>query len=138
MHRGAWQATVPGVTQSWTQMKQFNTHSNIRLTCSSLHGHFMLLCVYTHTHTHMRRVWQPTPIFLPGEFHGQGSLAGYSPWSRKESNMAEQLTHRMCVCVCVCVPKKKEYACFIWEKYGSSVGPLYPWFLISGSIQPLI
>ena len=27
--------------------------------------------------------WQPTPIFLP-EFHGQRSLAGYSPWGHKE------------------------------------------------------
>ena len=26
------------------------------------------------------RVWQPTPVFLPGESHGQGSLRGYSPW----------------------------------------------------------
>jgi len=26
-----------------------------------------------------RRTWQPTPVFLPGEFHGQRSLAGYSP-----------------------------------------------------------
>ena len=25
-----------------------------------------------------RREWQPTPVFLPGEFHGQRSLAGYS------------------------------------------------------------
>ena len=24
--------------------------------------------------------WQPTPVLLPGEFHGQRSLAGYSPW----------------------------------------------------------
>ena len=30
-----------------------------------------------------RRVWQPTPVFLPGEFHGQSSLAGYSPWGTK-------------------------------------------------------
>ena len=28
--------------------------------------------------------WQPTPVFLPGEFHGQKSLLGYSPWSCKE------------------------------------------------------
>ena len=28
-------------------------------------------------------------IFWPGEFHGQRSLAGYSPWGRKESDMAE-------------------------------------------------
>ena len=27
-----------------------------------------------------RRKWQPTPIFVPGEFHGQRSLAGYSPY----------------------------------------------------------
>ena len=27
-----------------------------------------------------RRKWLPTPVFLPGEFHGQRSLAGYSPW----------------------------------------------------------
>ena len=32
-----------------------------------------------------RRKWQPTPVFLPGESHGQRSLAGYSPWGRKES-----------------------------------------------------
>ena len=30
-----------------------------------------------------RRSWQPTPVFLPGESHGQKSLAGYSPWSRR-------------------------------------------------------
>ena len=30
-----------------------------------------------------RRKWQPTPVFLPGECHGQGSLAGYRPWGRK-------------------------------------------------------
>ena len=32
-----------------------------------------------------RRAWQPTPVFLPGEFHGWRSLVGYSPWGRKES-----------------------------------------------------
>ena len=36
---------------------------------------------------------QPTPVFLPGEFHGQRSLAGYSPWDCKESDTTEQLTH---------------------------------------------
>ena len=33
-----------------------------------------------------RRKWQPTPVLLPGESHGQKSLAGYSPWGRKESD----------------------------------------------------
>ena len=32
---------------------------------------------------------QPTPGFLPGESHGQRSLAGYSPWGHKESDMTE-------------------------------------------------
>ena len=32
---------------------------------------------------------QPTPIFLPGESHGQRSLVGYSPWGRKEMDMTE-------------------------------------------------
>ena len=39
-----------------------------------------------------RTEWQPIPAFLPEEFHGQGSVAGYSPWSRKESETTEQLT----------------------------------------------
>jgi len=36
-----------------------------------------------------RREWQPTPVFLPGKFHGQKSLAGYSPCSHRESDMTE-------------------------------------------------
>ena len=38
-----------------------------------------------------RREWRPTPVFLPGESHAQRSLVGYSTWSRKESDMTEQL-----------------------------------------------
>ena len=41
---------------------------------------------------HWRRKWQPTPVFLPGESHGQRSLAGYSPWGHKESDTTERLT----------------------------------------------
>ena len=39
-----------------------------------------------------RREWQPTPVFLPGEFHGQRSVAGYSPWGCEEMDTTEQLT----------------------------------------------
>ena len=39
-----------------------------------------------------RREWLPTPVFLPGEFRGQRSLVGYSPWSPKELEVTEQLT----------------------------------------------
>ena len=38
---------------------------------------------------HWRRKWLSTPVFLPGESHGWRSLAGYSPWCCKESEMTE-------------------------------------------------
>ena len=40
-----------------------------------------------------RGEWLSTPVFLPREFHGWGSLAGYGPWGCKEANMAELLMH---------------------------------------------
>ena len=36
------------------------------------------------------RAWQPTPVFLPGESHGQRSLAGYSPWGHTEPDTTEE------------------------------------------------
>ena len=39
-----------------------------------------------------RREWLPTPVFLPGEFHGQWSLADYNPWGHEDSDMTERLT----------------------------------------------
>ena len=41
-----------------------------------------------------RRKWQPTPVFLPGEFHGQRSLVGCSPWGRTESDTTEATWRR--------------------------------------------
>ena len=38
---------------------------------------------------HWRRKWQPTPVFLPGESQGQGSLVGCSLWDRTESDTTE-------------------------------------------------
>ena len=38
---------------------------------------------------HWRRKWQPTPVFLPGEAQGRGSLVGYRLWGRTESDMTE-------------------------------------------------
>ena len=38
-----------------------------------------------------REYWLPTPVFLPGEFHEQRSLVGYSPWGCKELDMTERL-----------------------------------------------
>ena len=39
-----------------------------------------------------RRKWLPTPVFLPGKFHGERVLAGYSPWGSREPDMTERLT----------------------------------------------
>ena len=39
----------------------------------------------------MRRIWQPTPVFLPGKSHGWWNLVGYSPWGLKESDTTERL-----------------------------------------------
>ena len=40
-----------------------------------------------------RRAWQLTPVFLPGESHGQRRLAGYSPQGRKQSDTIEETQH---------------------------------------------
>ena len=56
------------------------------------------LCVERHSEQYdpwVRKIpcrRHPTPVFLPGKFHGQRSLVGYSPWGRKESNTSEWLT----------------------------------------------
>ena len=39
-----------------------------------------------------RREWPATPVFQPGESHGQRSLVGYSPWGLKESDTTQRLT----------------------------------------------
>ena len=41
--------------------------------------------------TTWRRKWQPTPVLLPGKFHGWRNLVGCSSWGRKESGMTEGL-----------------------------------------------
>ena len=64
MDGGSWWAAVHGVAKSRIQLSDFI---------------FM----------HWRRKWQPTPVFLPGESHGQRSLVSYSPWDHKESDMTE-------------------------------------------------
>ena len=39
-----------------------------------------------------RRKWQCAPVFLPGEFHGEKSLVGYSPWVCKDLDMTKRQT----------------------------------------------
>ena len=44
---------------------------------------------FTFTFMHWRRKWQPTPVFLPGECQGRGSLVGCRLWGRTESDTTE-------------------------------------------------
>ena len=52
------------------------------------------------------REWPPTPVFLPGEYHGQVSLAGYRHCGGKELEMTEQLStqhlNKIYTDICVC------------------------------------
>ena len=45
--------------------------------------------LYFFTFIHWRRKWQPTPVFLPGESQGRGSLVGCHLWGRTESDTTE-------------------------------------------------
>ena len=53
-------------------------------TTERLHFHFSLL-----TFMHWRRKWQPTPVFLPGESQGRGSLVGCHLWDHTQSDTTE-------------------------------------------------
>ena len=58
-----------------------------------------------------RRSWQPTAVFLPGESHGQRSLAGYSPRGCQESDMIEatEHTHTHTHTEFICFPEVSEF-----------------------------
>ena len=64
MNGGAWRAAVHGVAQSQTRLSDF-------------------------TFTHWRRTQQPTPVFLPGESQGRGSLVGCRLWGHTELDTTE-------------------------------------------------
>ena len=52
-------------------------------------GHDWAASLSLFTFMFWRRTWQPTPVFLPGESQGQGSLVGYCLWGRTESDTTE-------------------------------------------------
>ena len=49
----------------------------------------------------LEKEMEPTSVFLPGEFHGQRRLVGYSAWSHKELDMTEQLTFSLSTILCI-------------------------------------
>ena len=52
-------------------------------------GHNWAISLWLFTFMRWRRKWQPTPVFLPGESQGLGSLVGCRLWGRTESDMTE-------------------------------------------------
>ena len=54
-------------------------------------GHDWATSLWLFTSMHWRRKWQPTPVFLPGESQGRGSLVGCRLWGRTESDMTEAI-----------------------------------------------
>ena len=52
-------------------------------------GHDWVTSLSLFTFMHWRRKWQPTPVFLPGESQGWGSLVGFHLWGRTESDTTE-------------------------------------------------
>ena len=68
MDGGAWRAAVHGVSKSRTRLRDFTF---------TFHFH------------HWRRQWQPTPVLLPGESQGRGSLVGCRLCGRTELDMTE-------------------------------------------------
>ena len=72
---------------------------NLTILGTSYKGNQTVICLYLYNAYWRRRKWQPTPVFLPGEFHGQRSLVGYSPWGHRESDTTEQLTHTHTQCI---------------------------------------
>ena len=57
-------------------------------------GHDSVTSLSLFAFMHWRKEWLPAPAFLPGEFHEQRSLAGYSTWGHKELYTTEQLKER--------------------------------------------
>ena len=96
-NRESWCAAVHVVTKSWTQLGDWPTTNKVlglprwlsgkESTCRCQRGG---LSPWVQK-TPWRRKWQPIPVFLPGESHGQRSLVGYSPRGHKEWDTTEWL-----------------------------------------------
>ena len=85
-----------------------------------------------------RREWHPTPVFLPGESHGQRSLVGYSPWGRKESDTTEQLSLLLVhirPLLCLCWLNEWWFISSPYLSWNSALQPLACLFPVEGQIR---
>ena len=65
-----------------------------------------------------RRKWQPTAVFMPGKFHGQRRLTGYSLWGHKESNSLVTKQQGVTTAEDVCIYEK------VWKTHHMHACPL--------------
>ena len=72
-----------------TEMQQNPQHLQLVVPLGGYFVYIMKSPLCTVGKVPWRRKWQPTPVFLPRESHGQRSLVGYSPWGRKKLDTAE-------------------------------------------------
>ena len=80
-------SVLPMNIQDWYVYKYWYVYIYyIRSSCCIPRINIVLYVIYC------TKKWQPTPVFLLGKLHGQRSLAGYSPWGCKESDMTKQLS----------------------------------------------
>ena len=81
-----------------TQLCNGIIHLSIRFLLDSIIISLSLLLFpnpFSHLFIIPSQKWQPTPVFFPGEFHGQRSLAGYSPRGRKsQTQLSNQTTQK--------------------------------------------
>ena len=84
------QATIHGVAKSRARLSDFTFFlSLVAQTVKNLPAILETQVQPWVGKSPWRRVWQPTPVFLPGESCGERSLVGYSPWGRRESDRTE-------------------------------------------------
>ena len=95
MDREAWRAAVHGVKKSQTSLSDWTELKGWGGKESACQCRRHKRCKFNPWIGKIpwRKKWQPTPVFLPGQFHGQRSLVGYSLWGCKELDMTEQSTH---------------------------------------------
>ena len=73
------------------------------------------------------RKWQPTPVFLPGKFHGQRSLAGYSLWDHRELDTTWQLNNNNNKHVRIPIPGSCSYVLPYMEKWTLQIWGVSKW-----------
>ena len=109
MDRGAWQAAVHGVSKSWDTIEWLTLEKAMAPHFSTLAWkilwmeepgglqsmgslrvrHDWVTSRSLFTFMHWRRKWQPTPVFLPRESQGQGSMVGCRLWGCTEPDTTE-------------------------------------------------